>query len=219
MKSTNTASSQKVAQILFDIGSVIFRPKQPFKYNTGIISPVYTDNRLIISRPKERDKIISLMLTKINEIGIPDVLAGTATAGIPYAAFLAQKLNLPMVYVKGQAKEYGKQNQVEGTLKRGQRVIVIEDLVSTGGSSVRVVEAVRKLGCKVSDVIAIYTYQLQEAQNNFKKAKITLHSLTNLKTSCAIAVKKGFLKQDQIEIILDWAKDPKNWSRKMGFTQ
>lgn len=212
MKSTNTANTEKkVAEILFDIGSIIFRPKQPFKYNTGIISPVYTDNRLLISRPRERNIIVNLMLAKIKEIGIPDVLAGTATAGIPHAAFLAQKLNLPMIYVKGQAKEYGKHSQVEGTLKRGQKVVVIEDLVSTGGSSVRVVEAVRELGAKASDVIAIFTYRLKEAEDNFKKANVRLHCLTNLDEACKIAVKKGFLKQDQVKIILDWAKDPKNW--------
>lgn len=218
MKSTNTDKiSTIVAKILFDSGCVIFRPRQPFKYNTGIISPVYTDNRLIISRPKERNKIVNLMLAKIREIGIPDVLAGTATAGIPYAAFLAQKLNSPMIYVKGQPKEYGKQNQIEGTIKRGQRVIVIEDLISTGGSSVRVVEAIRKSGGKVSDVIAIYTYKLKESERNFKKAKVKLHALTDLKAVCEVFAKKGFLKPDQIEVILDWAKDPKNWGKKMGF--
>lgn len=218
MKSTNSDKTKReVAEILFDVGCVIFRPRQPFKYNTGIISPVYTDNRLIISKPKERDKIVNLMLSKIKQIGIPDVLAGTATAGIPHAAFLAQKLKLPMVYVKGQAKEYGKQNQVEGTLKRGQKVIVIEDLVSTGGSSMRVIDAVRKLGAKVSDVIAIFTYQLKEAENNFKAGKVTVYPLTDLQTACEVAVKKGFLKPDQVKVILDWSRDPKGWGKKMGF--
>lgn len=218
MNSTNSdKTSHLVAEILFESGCVIFRPRQPFKYNTGIISPVYTDNRLIISRPKERNKIVNLMLAKIKQIGIPDVLAGTATAGIPHAAFLAQKLNLPMVYVKGQAKEYGKKNQVEGSLMRGQKVIVIEDLVSTGGSSARVVEAVRDLGAKVSDVITIFTYGLKESEQNFKKAKVKLHALADLKAVCEVFAKKGFLKPDQIEVILDWAKDPKNWGKKMGF--
>jgi len=218
MKSTDTdKTKQEVAKILLDVGCIIFRPRQPFKYNTGIVSPVYTDNRLIISRPKERNKIVDLMLAIIKQIGIPDVLAGTATAGIPHAAFLAQKLNIPMVYVKGQAKEYGRQNQVEGTLKRDQKVIVIEDLVSTGGSSVRVVDAVRKLGAKVSDVIAIFTYQLKESEKNFEAEKVKLHALTDLNHSCNVAVQKGFLKPDQVGVILDWAKDPKGWGKKMGF--
>lgn len=218
MKSTNSdKTSHLVAEILFDVGCVIFRPRQPFKYNTGIISPVYTDNRLIISQPKERKKVVNLMLALIKQIGVPDVLAGTATAGIPHAAFLAQKLNLPMVYVKGQAKEYGKQNQVEGNLKRGQKVIVIEDLVSTGGSSVRVVEAIRKLGANVSDVIAIFTYQLKESEKNFKVGKVKLHALTDLPTACEVAVTRGLLKPDQVKLILDWAKSPKAWGKKMGF--
>src|SRR3990172_9073304 len=115
MKSTNTAD--KVASILYDIGAVIFRPQQPFKYDSGIISPVYTDNRLIISYPVQREEIIELLIGKIKEIGIPDVIAGTATAGIPHAAFIAQKLNIPMVYVRPKPKEYGKTNQVEGSLR------------------------------------------------------------------------------------------------------
>lgn len=218
MKSANTdKSAQLIASILFDIGAVIFRARLPFKYNTGMLSPVYTDNRLIMSHPRERTKIVNLMMAKIQQIGKPDVLAGTATAGIPNTAFLAQKLNLPMIYIKGQAKEYGKKNQVEGTLKRGEKVIVIEDLVSTGGSCIRAVEAVRKLGGKVSDIIAVYTYELEEAGKNFKKARTKLHALSNLSASCEVAVKKRFLKPQQVEIILQWSKDPKNWGKKMGF--
>ena len=157
------------------------------------------------------------MLSKIKDIGIPDVVAGTATAGIPHAAFLALKLNLPMIYVKGQAKEYGKKNQIEGSIKKGQKVIVIEDLVSTGGSCIRVVEAVRNAGGKVTDVIAIYTYQLKEAENNFKKVRVRLHALSSLDASCSVAVKKGFLLPEQVKTILDWAKNPKDWGKKMGF--
>ena len=217
MKLTNSdKTSEKVAEILFDIGAVIFRPHQPFRYNTGIISPVYIDNRLLISRPRERKKVIDLFLKKIREIGIPNVIAGTATAGIPHAAFLAQKLNLPMIYVKPQPKEYGKENQVEGALKRGQKVIVIEDLVSTGRSSIRVVDTVRKLGGKVSDVIAIYTYGLDEARKNFENDKLRLHVLTDLSYSCDVALKRGFFNQEQIDIIRQWAKNPQNWAKKIG---
>lgn len=215
MKSTNTAD--KVATILYDVGAIIFRPKQPFRYDSGILSPVYTDNRIIISHPKERDKIVDLLIEKIKEIGIPDVVAGTATAGIPHAAFIAQKLKIPMVYVRTQPKDHGKGNQVEGVVKRGQEVIVVEDLVTTAGSSIRVVEALRKLGAKVKDEIAIFSYNLNESQENLKKAKIKLHALTNLESSANAAVKKGFLKEEQVGIILDWAKDPRNWGKKRGF--
>lgn len=219
MKSINTDNvAYEVSAILIDAGCIIFRPHQPFKYNTGIISPVYTDNRLIMSRPKERNKIIDLMLAKIRQIGIPDVLAGTATAGIPYAAFLAQKLNLPMVYARTKPKEYGKEKQVEGSLKRGQKVIVVEDLISTAGSSVRVIEVLRKLGAIVKDEVAIFTYGLKEARDNLKKAGVTLHVLSDLEHTAKIAVEKGFLRPEQVDVIKDWAKDPQNWAKKMGFS-
>lgn len=213
MTSTNTASSRKVAEILFDIGAVTFSRRAPFKFDSGILSPVYTDNRLIISYPKLREKIVDAFIKKIKEIGIPDVVAGTATAGIPHAAFIAQKLKIPMVYVRSKPKDHGRGNQVEGHLERGQKVIVIEDLISTAGSSIRVVEALRKLGAIVTDELAIFTYNLKVANDNLKKAKIRLHVLTNLSETCEAARKKGFLKADQISAIQAWAKDPKSWGQ------
>jgi orotate phosphoribosyltransferase len=217
MKSTNTDNSKKVASILLDIGSVLFSRNKPFKFDSGILSPVYTDNRLIISHPKYREKIVSFLIEKIKEIGIPDVVAGTATAGIPHAAFIAQQLKIPMVYVRAKPKEHGRGNQVEGSLNRGQRVIVIEDLISTGGSSVRVVEALRKLGAIVTDEVAIFTYNLKESGINLEKAKIKLHALTNLQDAAQIAVKKGYLKDEQVDTIIQWTKDPRTWGKKMGF--
>ncbi|MBI2327503.1 orotate phosphoribosyltransferase [Candidatus Curtissbacteria bacterium] len=231
MKSTNTdkhslRSSSKtaglkiayqVSSILIDLGCIIFRPQQPFKYNTGIISPVYTDNRLILSSPGERTRIVNLLIKKVQEVGIPDVIAGTATAGIPHAAFIAQKLNIPMVYVRPEPKAYGKKNQVEGSLRKGQNVVVIDDLISTGRSSLAVVKAIRESGGKVTDIVAITTYGLKDSEMNFSKNKIKLHSLTDLNHSCDVAIRKGFLKKDRVGMIKDWAKDPKNWGKKMGF--
>jgi orotate phosphoribosyltransferase len=219
MKSTNTDSkvADQVAAILYDIGAVILRLRQPFRYDSGILSPVYTDNRLIISHPKERTKIVNMLIAKIQEIGVPDVVAGTATAGIPHAAFIAQKLNIPMVYVRAEPKSHGKGNQVEGRILRGQKVIVVEDLVSTGGSSVRVAQALRKIGAEVTDEVAIFTYGLAESKENFAKSKIKLHTLSNLEHSVRIAAKKGYLKSEQVQIILDWSRDPHGWGKKMGF--
>ncbi len=219
MKSTNTENktADQVASILYDIGSVILRLRQPFRYDSGILSPVYTDNRLIISHPKERTKIVDLLIAKIKEIGIPDVVAGTATAGIPHAAFIAQKLNIPMVYVRAEPKGHGKGNQIEGKITRGQKVLIIEDLVSTGGSSIRVAQALRKVGAEVTDELAIFTYGLAEAENNFKRNKIKLHTLTNLEHSASVAAKKGYLKKEHVKMILDWSKDPRGWGKKMGF--
>ncbi len=222
MKSTNTASnkqsfsSNKVAEILFDIGAVTFSRRAPFKYDSGILSPVYTDNRLIISYPKEREIIVNFLIEEIKRIGIPDVVAGTATAGIPHAAFVAQRLKIPMVYVRSQPKDHGKGNQVEGLIKKGQKVIVVEDLISTAGSSVRVIEALRKIGAKVTDELAIFTYGLKESRDNLKKAKVSLHALTDLGSVAKAAVKKGFMKEEQVSIILEWSKDPRGWGKKMG---
>ncbi len=220
MKSTNTESEKiayRVSNILVDLGCIVFRPHQPFKYNTGIISPVYTDNRLILSSPKDRDKIVSLLVKTVRKIGVPDVIAGTSTAGIPHAAFIAQKLGIPMIYVRPKPKEYGRENQVEGSLKRGKKVIVVDDLISTGHSSIEAAKAVRRAGGKVTSIIAITSYGLKEADENFKKSKIKLYSLTDINYSMETAVKKGFLKKERVEMIKDWAKDPKGWGKKMGF--
>lgn len=213
MKSTSIVNSRQIAEILFDIGAVTFSRRAPFKFDSGILSPVYTDNRLIISYPDLREKIVDAFIKKVQEIGIPDIIAGTATAGIPHAAFIAQKLNIPMVYVRGKPKDHGRGNQVEGKVKRGQTAIVIEDLISTAGSSIGAVEALRKLGLKVNDVIAIFSYDLREADVNLKKAKVKLHTLTNLETAAHVAFEKGFLKKEQIAAILDWAKDPRTWGK------
>src|SRR3989338_2036146 len=159
-KTAGLKIAQEVAAILLDIGAVIFRPRQPFRFDSGILSPVYVDNRLIISDPVSRERIIKNLVSLINKIGKFDTVAGTATAGIPHAAWIAQKLRLPMVYVRSQPKEHGTKNQVEGSIKRGQEVLVVEDMVSTAGSSARVVEALRKLGAKVDHEVAIYTHAL-----------------------------------------------------------
>ena len=218
MKSTNTdRDSTKVAQILFDVGAVIFRPLQPFKFDSGILSPVYVDNRLLISYPKQRNKILKYLIAKVNKVGQPDVIAGVATAGITHAAWIAQELDLPMVYVRPKPKDHGRQNQVEGLIRKGQKVIVIEDMVSTAESSINVINVLRKLGAKVNDEIAIYTHRMPESEKNFKKAKVKFHPLTNLQKVAEVAQVQGFLKREQIQIILDWAKDPQNWGKKRGF--
>ena len=124
-----------------------------------------------------------------------------------------------MIYARPTLKGHGLDKQVEGVLKRGQKVIVVDDLISTGMSSLGVVEGIRKLGGKVTDQLAIFSYDLKESRENYKKFKVKLHPLTNLETSAKVAVKKKFLKPDQVKLVLDWAQDPKNWGRKMGFTE
>lgn len=219
MKSTNTGKiSQKVAQILVDSGCVIFRTRIPFKYTSGILSPIYTDNRRLISLPKEREVVADFIIEKIKQEGIPDMIAGTATAGIPHAAWIAAKLSLPMVYIRAESKKHGHKNQVEGIAKRGHKAVIIEDLISTGNSAIESVRALKKLGIKVDTVFAIFTYDLKQAKQNFQRDKVNLISLTNLKATVEAARKRDLLrKDDQIPIILNWAKDPKNWGKKMGY--
>src|SRR3989338_8102425 len=218
MKSTNTDKSKKIAQILFDIGAVTFSRNRPFKFDSGILSPVYVDNRILISYPEERKIVLKALLSLIEAKTKPfDVVAGIATAGIPHAAWIAQELNMPMIFVRSKPKEHGKGNQVEGKLKRGQKVLVVEDLISTAGSSTRVIKAIRELGGVVTDLVAIYSHNLKSAKLNLSKVKVKLHYLTDTLTSAKYAKEKGFLTQAQVDTILDWVKDPKDWGKKMGY--
>lgn len=215
MKSTNIESS--TASILVDIGAVIFRPKQPFEYKSGILSPVYTDNRLLISFPEKWNKVINYFVETIATFGKPDVVAGVATAGVPHAALVAQRLKIPMIYARPVPKGHGLDKQVEGVVKKGQNVLVVDDLISTGMSSLGVIEGIRKLGAKVTDQVAIFSYELEDAKQNYQKAKVKLHPLTTLEHAAEAARKKGLLKVENIEIIMDWASDPHNWAKRQGF--
>ncbi len=145
------------------------------------------------------------------------MIAGVATAGVPHAALIAAKLNLPLIYARPVLKGHGLDKQVEGVLKRGQKVIVVDDLVSTGMSSLGVIEGIRKLGGIVEDQISIFSYDLPETQKNYKEKKVNLHALTNLKNTVEVAKQKGTLKPEQVAIVLDWARDPHNWAKRQGF--
>ena len=160
---------EEVAKILLDANAVTLRPSQPFTFTSGIKSPIYCDNRLLMSHPKEREIVIKGFLDILKDKQF-DLLAGTATAGIPWCAWLAKELNKPMIFIRSKEKAHGKQNIIEGKLTQGDKVIVIEDLISTGGSSVSAVEAVREAGGIVEDCIAIFTYELEKAINKFKEA-------------------------------------------------
>jgi len=218
MKSTSTDQSKKIARILFDIGAVTFSRKRPFRFDSGILSPVYIDNRYLISYPKERKIVLKALLALIKSKVKPfDVVAGVATAGIPHAAWIAQELNLPMVFVRSNPKDHGKGNQVEGKLKRAQRVLVVEDLISTAGSSVRVIEAIRSRGGIVTDGVAIYSHNLESSKQNLQKAKVNMHYLTDTQAAAKLAKEKGFLTQEQVATIIEWSKNPQTWGKKMGY--
>lgn len=226
-------TSKKVAKILLSIKAVSLNSKKPFKYSSGILSPVYTDCRILMSYPKERKQIRNLYIKEVKKLGSPrsapastkvaggagkiDLIAATATAGIPHGAWIADKLNLPMVYVRGSAKDHGKGNQIEGLVKKGQKGVVIEDLISTGESAVTTANAVKVAGAKVSHIISIITYGMQKSKENFKKNKLKLISLTTFQDVVTQAQEMGYINKEEMQIVLEWTKDPPAWGKKQGF--
>ncbi len=204
--------SKTVAKILLELNAVTLNSKKPFRYASGILSPVYTDCRVLMAYPTKRRQIRDFYIDAIHKSGVRfDVVAGTATAGIPHAAWIADKLNLPMVYVRGKAKDHGKENLMEGIVKKDQKAIVIEDLISTGESAINSVRAVRAAGGEISYVFAIITYGMQKADDNFKENKLKLISLTNFADVVEEAISLGKINSKEKELILQWTKNPTSW--------
>lgn len=211
-------NAKEVAEILLEIKAVTLRPSEPYRYASGILSPIYTDNRLLMGYPEKRGKIISAMAALLKEKGIEfDLVAGTATAGIPHAAWLAEKTGKPMAYVRTKEKEHGKENKIEGFVKEGWKAVVIEDLISTGGSSVGTVHGLRSAGVEVNDIVAIFTYNMKASEEKFSAEKITLHALTDFQAMIETAAEKGYITEKEKETAIEWNKDPENWGKKMGF--
>ncbi len=205
-------TSKTVAKILLELDAVTLNSKKPFRYASGILSPVYTDCRVLMAYPGKRRQIRDFYIDAIKNSGVKfDVVAGTATAGIPHAAWIADKLNLPMVYVRGKAKDHGKENLMEGIIKKGQKVIVIEDLISTGESAINSVDAVRKAGGEISYVFSIITYGMQKAEDNFKQNKLKLISLTTFADVVEEAISLGKINVSEKELVLEWIKNPTSW--------
>jgi len=201
-----------LAKLLLKLKAVSLRPSKPFKFASGILSPIYCDNRIIISHPSEREVIIDAFLKVIKQKKICfDVIAGTATAGIPWAAFLALKLNKQMVYVRKASKEHGKQNLIEGELKRGKKVLLIEDLVSTGGSSLNAVKSIRDAGGKIVICLAIFSYNFKKAELDFRENRIKLITLSDFEALVDVAMKEKYIKGKDKKILLKWNKAPEKW--------
>lgn len=204
--------AQQIAKLLLEIKAVNLNIKKPFRFTSGILSPIYCDNRLIISFPQHRQTIINAFLEVIQQKAINfDVAAGTATAGIPHAAWIADRLDKPMVYVRSKAKEHGKKNQVEGLLLPKQNALVVEDLISTGDSAINAALALREAGAEVTDCLAIFTYEMQSAQQNFAKANVKLHTLTQFSTLMDVAFNEGYVNAEEKKIALEWNKNPQSW--------
>ena len=207
-----------IAKIMLEAEVATFRPDQPFRYTSGILSPIYLDNRVLISYPEHR-KAISIALEELARKTFPkiDVLAGTATAGIPWTAWVAQKMNLPMVYVRDKAKRHGQKNQVEGVLPPNSRTLVVEDLISTGQSALGTVQAIRRAGSEPLGVVAIYSYGMASAAKGFRESGVPLATLTDFEVLTEEAEQCGQLTKESKKRVLEWAKDPAGWGKKMGF--
>ncbi|MBI2655648.1 orotate phosphoribosyltransferase [Candidatus Woesearchaeota archaeon] len=176
------------------------------------MSPIYTDNRILMSYPKEREFIVNSFIKMLKKEKIKfDGFAGTATAGIPWAAWLSQKLKKPMVYVRSGSKDHGRENLIEGKIEEGKAYVVVEDLISTGGSSINTINALREKGAAAEHCIAIFTYELEKAKANFQNANVQLHTLTNFTSLIKLAVQKKYLEKSQLSHILDWKKHPEGW--------
>ncbi len=205
---------REIAEILLGLKAVSLRTDPPYKWVSGILAPIYTDNRLLLSYPAERKTVVKCLADVIKNMGIDaDVIAGVAASGIPWAAWVAEKMNKPLVYVICKKKDHGKENLIMGKLKKGQRVLVIEDLISTGGSSIFVINAIREAGGIVDDCFAIFTYGLKEAGENFDKANCRLTTLSNFKALIQVASEMGYIKEEEKDSVLEWSKDPEGWGK------
>ncbi len=208
---------EQIAVDLLEIGAVALRPDDAFTWASGLRAPIYCDNRLTLANPSARTRITSGFQELIGRGGYrPDVVAGVATAGIPQATLLADRLSLPLVYVRSAAKAHGKGNRVEGRVRPGERVVVVEDLISTGGSAVEAVEALREAGAEPVAVLAIFSYGFGRAAERFAAAGVRSATLTNFATLLRVAERIGVLDFDAIESLRRWQRDPEAWSRAVG---
>lgn len=197
--------SRDIAKELLDIKAVQISPDDYFTWTSGIKSPIYCDNRLTMSYPSVRTIIADAFVELIEQLGwMPDVIAGCATAGIPHAAWLAEKLNLPLVYVRSKPKGHGKENQIEGRLEAGQRVVVIEDLISTGGSSIEAANVLKQEGANVLGVLAIFTYGLRVAEQRFSEAQLAYRTLTDYNEVLAWLADDGLISSVVQKEMEEW---------------
>lgn len=204
---------KKIAEQLLSIKVVALSPNEPFTWASGLKSPIYCDNRLTMSYPEVRREIAQNLARKIKETypGV-EVIAGTATAGIPHAAWVAEILDLPMVYIRGKAKDHGKKNQIEGRITLQQKMVVIEDLISTGGSVIEACEAAKEEGADVLGVMAIFTYQLPKGVENFKKAELEVVTLTNYTELLEVALEHRYIKANDLDVLKSWKSNPAEWN-------
>jgi orotate phosphoribosyltransferase len=213
----NDESALKVAEFLLQIKAIKLQPNKPFTWASGWRSPIYCDNRVTLSYPKVRTYIRQQFVNAINEkYAKPDVIAGVATGGIAQGALVAQELGLPFVYIRSETKKHGLTNMIEGVVEKGQSVVVIEDLISTGGSSLKAVEALREAGCEVKGMAAIFTYGFKTAEDNFKEAKCKLITLSNYETLVKQALQSKYITEKDLKSLQEWRLNPADWGKVTG---
>jgi orotate phosphoribosyltransferase len=210
----NNDRALKVAEFLLQIKAIKLQPTNPFTWASGWKSPIYCDNRKTLSYPAIRTFIRQAYSEVILEkYGKPDFIAGVATGGIAQGALVAQELGIPFVYVRSTPKGHGLGNQIEGDFEKGQKVVVIEDLISTGGSSLQAVDALREAGCEVKGLVAIFTYDFDVAKENFKKANCPFETLTNYDFLIEQAIRKEYINESDLESLQSWRANPSAWNQ------
>ena len=207
------STARRIAEDLLSIRAVFFRPDEPFTWASGIKSPVYCDNRLILTAQDVRTEVeTALMQTIRREYPDAEVLMGTSTAGIAHAAITAQMMGLPMGYVRSSSKDHGRQNQIEGRLEKGQKVVVVEDLISTGGSVLEVVNVLREAGAEVLGIVSIFTYGMKKGLERLAAAKVRNVSLTNFDVIAQVAAEQKYIKPEDVARLLQFRNDPSDES-------
>jgi orotate phosphoribosyltransferase len=208
-------TAKKTAELLLQINAIKLKPENPFTWASGWKSPIYCDNRILLSYPSIRNYIRDEMAKQVELLyGKPDCIVGVATGAIGIGALVADKLNLPFVYVRPEPKSHGRQNQIEGHLEAHQTVVVIEDLISTGKSSLNAVDALRAIDANVKGMLAIFTYGFETALDNFKEKNTELHTLSSYQYLIEQASDTGYVKEEQLKTLMEWRKDPSQWTNK-----
>ena len=209
----NKETAKKTAEVLLQINAIKLQPKEPFTWASGWKSPIYCDNRIVLSYPLIRNYIRETMAKHIEaHYGKPDVIAGVATGAIGIGALVAEYLNLPFVYVRPEAKKHGRQNQIEGHIEKGQTVVVIEDLISTGKSSLNAVAALKEAKVNIKGMVAIFSYGFEVAEKNFKDTKVELHTLGNYENLLEQALDTNYITQAEQDILAQWNANPSEWN-------
>ncbi|MCF8716114.1 orotate phosphoribosyltransferase [Joostella atrarenae] len=207
-------TAKKTAELLLQINAIKLNPKNPFTWASGWKSPIYCDNRIVLSFPPIRNYVREHMAKQLEELyGKPDVIAGVATGAIGIGMLVAEVLSLPFVYVRPEPKKHGRGNQIEGFLDKGQSVVVIEDLISTGKSSLNAVKALKEEGAVVKGMIAIFSYGFDIAEENFKESNVSLHTLSNYEYLLQQAVDTNYINEKELKTLQDWRTDPGNWNK------